>query len=354
MELPADKFAAVLRTLFAVPAEPTLPSSQFVRMIAGKGGIRLTLSGILFGDGNVKANAASKNEEWTFYADRHALNAFAQSSQNAVTLNIKNSHLLAECGSQTMKLSPPKEVVSGYGIWPVNETVDLGLSVDDLAMLGPYCSKGAGGEQFAAIQFVKGFGAFATDSVVLSVIRNTNSPEATVPANLCPHIVRSGSAQVCVSTQNRGVGVVLADGRLHQPLHSSVSACPVSKFVSVAKEAEAKPAAFTCPVSDLFAALDALVAYPSMGANLTGEVSSTEKELRIRVTFPSGSVEKRVTVKKTSDIAATWPLNRVRPWLNYIQKRDETATVTCRRTDAATELDCGIDKNTYVLVFADL
>lgn len=354
MKVQAEKFVAVLKTVGAVAAEPAITSSQFVRLIAKGDSLRLTLAGVMFGDGTVKADVATK-EEWTFYADRRALSAFAGSASGILELIVKGTTLTITGPHQTMKLSAPTEAVAGYGVWPVTEKVDLVLNSDDTAALGQYCSTGAGGEQFAAVQFISKFGALASDSIVLSAIRNDKCPQAVVPCSLTPHLARSGGSSILVGKS--GVGVVLPDGRLYQTLHSSLKSCPVDKLMDVVKTGLSQPIVFSCPASELGGAVGNLNAFPYVGASLIGTVSIKEKQLHIQVDFPSGTTQRYVVAQfaPKASLSTQWPLNRIYPWIKYISGKDDSAVIACRRMDAATVFEMVLSaKEQYVLVFSDL
>lgn len=353
MKVQAEKFAATLRTIGAVAAEPAIAASQFVRLIAKGDSIRLTLAGIMFGDGSVKADLPSK-EEWTFYADRKVLMAFVSSASGTIELTLKDSTMVVVGSSQTMKLSAPTEAISGYGLWPTTEKIALPINGEDLAMLNQYCSTGAGGEQFSAVQFIKGFGALASDSVVLSLVKNAVCPKLVLPSNLASEAAKSKADSILMG--KNGVGVVLEAGRLYQTLHTSLKSCPVDKLTEVAKTGLSKPVVFSCPASDLESAVGDLNKYPYTGASLIGEVVLQDKQLKIQVTFPSGTAKRSLDVKPTpkTDLTTQWALNRIYPWIRYISGKDSTASITCRRMDAATVFDCTLDKNQYVLVFSDL
>ncbi len=354
MKVSTEKFQEAFCVVDAVSVHNTLMSSQFVRLVSKGGTLRLSMTGMMYGDAVIKPLV---DEAWEFFVDRKALSAFLFSASGEIVITNKKNELSLECQSQSMTLQPPKDPISGYVAWPVTEKVGLKSVGPFIGFLSGFAAKEPGNERLSAIKLIKGYGTMATDSVTMVAILDPAATlDVNIPPQLAPYVMRAGGNEVLVG--KTGVGVELPAGRLYQIGNVQLKQYPTDQLRGILDKAKAASPMFKVGARIME---EVLTGIEKFNADGVPEVTLEGSVLKLRVALVGGEVNRVVGVKlqmagKAGFSKLSWAVEKPRLWFKHIADLKDGAEVECARMNdaSATVLRYTEGKRVHLLVFTDM
>jgi hypothetical protein len=348
MKIKLEKLKSAFAVCDAVVAVAALESSQHVRLKRTDSELSLALTGISFAESRV---AVAEPGKWTAHVDRRALKAFlATARKDEVEVFVDKSGAILMKAGQRLEI-PARAVVAGYESWkPVGE---YDLSPELKAAVGvavKYLPSAAGAESVEAVNFVKGYGVVATDTIFLAAYLSPSIKQSFfLPAAVAQFLASSGGK---LATDDRGAGAVTPDGHVFQPRSADLDNYPLDMCKTSLAIALKSPTVAEASAEDLLEVIQTASQFLVDKAE-DAKVEPAAKGISFTVDLGAGKFQKTVPAKLVNGMAAAvWPIRRLAPWLERAaacQARVEiakTANATCLRY-----LD---GKIRSALVFADL
>ncbi len=326
MKVDSAKLAEGFQLIDSIPANTILESSQFVMFTANSGKLRLKLAGIASAQAEMPCEGDAK-----FLVDRRAMSAFLAHTKEHCTFENTDKGTLLRSGGSRLELAPPKEI-TGYSEWKAGQGQKLKLEGNLLGLLSEYAKANPGEPHLEVVCFSKGYGAFATDTLVVAAcLDKTIAAECLLPQFISNLAGKMNATELWV--EKNGAAIRNATGWVYQPLPASEAAYPKDQVKGVLDAIRKQSGFLTVSATALYAAMQPLQNYAwASDGSLTVQCIPAKKltdVLRLRLDMPAVKAEFTVSVKVTGKMPEkwSWPLSRVLPWLEHV-KTLENSKVT--------------------------
>ena len=333
MKIKLEKLRSAFAVLDSVAAVAALESSQHVRFKRTDAELAMSLTGTALAESRV---ALSEPGKWTAYVDRRALKAFlATARKDEIEVFVDKSGTILMKAGQRLEI-PARAVVAGYESWkPVGE---YDLAPELKAAVGvavKYLPSAAGAESVEAVNFVKGYGVVATDTIFLMAHLAASIKQSFfLPAAVAQFLASSGGK---LATDDRGAGAVTPDGHVFQPRSADLDNYPLDMCKASLAAALKSPTVAEASAEDLLEVITTASQFLVDKAE-DAKVESAAKGISFTVDLGAGKFQKTIPAKLVNGMAAAvWPIRRLQPWLEFaagFKARVEiakTANATCFR-----------------------
>lgn len=333
-----------------VPASTIIESSQYVFLEAKGDHLVLNLSGLL----SARASMSCEGEV-NALIDRRALGAFLGKTKEFVTCEASEKGIILRSGNARLEAAQPKE--SGdYTSWEPGQGHKLKLE-GNLGLLSEYAKANPGEPHMEVVCFSKGFGAFATDSLVVAACLDPNMPkECLLPRYIANLAGKLNAEELWV--EKSGVAIRNSLGWIYQPLPATDAAYPSGQVKEVIGNITNQPGFLTVGASALLDALNPFNNYAWAGDSLLSVQCIPSKKiadsLRLKLDTPTVKFEHSVSVKITGKTPEKWgwPVARILPWLEFVKIFD--AEITVGETEYVRWFRCIHDSKEYYLAAAQM
>ncbi len=356
MKVPTSKLRDAFSVVDLVSQQNVMLSSQFVRLTAKGGSLKMSLTGLMHGESSVKF---MDEEEWEFFADRKAVSAFLSSAKGQdVTLTHGPASLKFQSGRQKMELEAPKDAISGYSNWPVTEKLPIKAFASDVEFLGVFAATDPGSERLAAVKVIAKYGAIATDSVTMAAVLDKGiAVSVDIPTQVAGLIGKLKADTLMVGKS--GVGMAAKDGRIYQPGSTQLKHYPEKRLRSVLDDTLKSKAVFSMKAKTLERLLAGLDQFGG------GEVTVSNLQIRgTKLTVTTNFVGGEIV--RSGELAAAdskleqdlkWSIVKPLAWLHHVVELNADAFVLCCRLEGMSALVCVPRKDSqraFLLVFSDM
>jgi len=349
VKLKLESIRSAFALVASVPAITAVDSSAFVRLEHGAGHFTLDLCGVLWGHASIKTGDTQK---WEFFVDRRVLSAFLSTAKGQdVDIICKGTQLVMKAG-QTLDI-PSHDAVTGYQTWKPAKTFSMsGDWIAGLQTLVRYCPAMPGMEYVDAVNFQRGYGAIATDTMVIAAILDPKAAwTMLVPSSLASLIKQFDGAQL--AAEKTGFGIVTELGSVYQPLDDNLNTYPVQKLKEVINGAAKSKVLAEMDVTELRGVLDDAAAF-LMDTNESAVVSVEDGALTANVEVHGGKFQRSIKVTGKGAVKPSrWPVKQLAPWLAYLDGVDPESKVGYAREPDLRILLSKVGGRQNVLVFAD-
>ena len=350
MKIKLEKLKSAFSVCDAVTAVAALESSQHVRLKRTDAEMTMALTGISLAEARV---AVTEPGKWTAHVDRRALKAFLSTARkDDVEVFVDKSGTILMKAGQRLEI-PARAAVAGYESWKPSGEFDL--SPDQKRFVGAaskYLPTVAGAESVEAVNFIKGYGTLATDTIFLAARLDASVKQSFfLPAAVASFLASSGGK---LATDDRGAGAVIADGYVFQPRSADLDNYPLDMCKKSLIEALRSPTVADAEALDLLEVIQTASQFLIDKAE-DARVEPVAKGVSFTVDLGAGKFQKTIPATEVNGmIAAQWPIRRLVPWLEFSAASGATVRVEIAKTANATCLRFTDGKVRNALVFADV
>jgi hypothetical protein len=255
--------------------------------------------------------------------------------------------LQAHCGWQKLRVTAPAETPEGYAQWKraVKAIQFPAWAVQAMPVLTQYLPHSPGLEHLDAVHASEA-GLIATDSLVLAACVSAGMPQTL----FVPPLIAQASAQSW-GADKHGVACLGASGYIYQTVADAIGTYPTTKLRTMVEDALKAKTIAKLRVRQLYEAVQQLAKF---------SFAVIQPKLQLRYTAgPYGAlsicdaqidIKRVVPVKASAGCEATWPADRLTPWLGLVDGRDAHAVVELAQLQYCIVLRCLVDAQRYVLM----
>lgn len=328
-----------------------MESSQFVRLRQDGPKLSLAMTGMMWGECDVKC-VTEGSPKWTTYADRRALKPFLDTAQTEDIEFRFDKTLLTIKAGQKLEVAP-HAAISGYETWTPKGTFDL-ADGQLLAMKTgvSYLPAVPGSEHMEACYFGKDCLMFTDSILFMAVLGEGTKSEFFLPAEVARFVASNGGK---VASDGKGVGAALNGGYVYQPLSAELDRYPKEPAAKLISEARKSKPVAKMKASDALAVLNAASQFLLDKAE-AARVENAKNGLLLTVDMNAGKFQRTIPCSGAPTLAApvNWPVKRVTPWLEYAVAAKPDAELEYSKQDNSSSLRFVDGKKTNVLLWADL
>jgi hypothetical protein len=314
MKIETKAFAEAIKLVDNVPANPAIITSQFVKLEAKGGKLRVRLSGLLSAQVAVPCEG-----ELDCFVDRRALAPFLERAGDSVLATKNEEGLLLKSGraSVTVAISKAPEAAT---TWAPGKGQKLKLEGKHAALLLDYAKPDAGNSHLEFVVYQKGYGAFATDSISMAaVLDKTVELGIKIPRQLAEFLPKLPKDGQHLWVEKTGMAICWNGGWVFQPLSAGAKEYP-DVIQQILDKARTEKSLFKVAPSILLEGLTHIngFTWASIGATV---VHCEMDEKRVQLSLQ----EKTVTAVWGFSVTVVgkpakwnWSLSQIYPWLKKI------------------------------------
>lgn len=318
MKIETAKLSEAFKIVDNVPINPAIPSSQFLRLEAASGKLKVRLPGLLMGQVIVPCEG-----DLDCSLDRRVLGPFLERAGEATTITLKDGSLLVKSGKANVSAAIPEN--PDGDIWKPGKGMRMKVLGDYMDLLAEYCAPLPGMDFLEVVSCQKGYGLMATDSLASAVVLDESvACDLSIPRLLSGFIPKLKVDELWV--EKNGMALRFPNGWIFQPRSAAEGQYPVKELQAmVDKAVKAKPMFKVAP-SALMEGLLHLGAFTWASEGLPViQCRSAEKHLLMRLEGSTVEADWRVQVTPTAKTPEkwSWALGRLLPWLKRLEKCEE-------------------------------
>jgi hypothetical protein len=345
MKISIDDARAALAVLSNVAVSPAAESSQYVRLKVNKSELTMTMTGLIWAEARV---TGSEGGIWTAYVERRAFKAFLDTATGKDLELFYKDQLVLRSG-QRLEVAPHAPI-TGYESWEPKSTISLtGDQKLALKTAVKYLPEMAGADHVNAVWFAKDFGVIATDTLwVMGVQDSPIKTDFFLPASIANVLANDG----LVGIDKAGVGAVLMNGVVYEPMTGDLDGYPKDGFLKALTAGTKAKTLVTVKARDLLEVLRTASMF-LLDNNAVVTMENAKGRLSATVNLGTGKFQRTIPVAGIGpglDAPTDWLAKKIIPWLEYAVARKDDAEIRIAKTPNADVLKSGSD----ILVFSNL
>ncbi len=364
MKISAEALKTALAIVDHVPAHSGMLASQFIRMQATGSALRMNLTGLLIAEATITAIEQKKVEKWTLVLERGVVASFLSSLSNKTTVDLSVADKGGTCHAVITAKGRKLEVdsmadVTGYESWAGAESekssvIKLNTLKADMGMITQFSPMVAAAEHWSSLVLVKGYGALATDTVLLVAILDESTTKSALLPPLIARTANEAGAGDVVSGET-GYGVKFETGYIYQGKQYALKDYPVDGVRKIVDQAISAKPAFRLSAPKLAETLAYLKAFASDGANTQATLTASKEKQTITavVALPNGTTHRTLQGTVEADAAVKLPLLRTLPWFAHSGKQDVDIAFAHSKEDSRYLMHLVAGEKKYVLAVAE-
>jgi hypothetical protein len=363
MKVSAEALKTALAIVDHVPPHSGMPASQFVRMQATGSALVFNLTGLLIAESTITAIEQKKQERWTLILSRSVLASFLSSLTNKTTVDLSVAEKSGTCHAVITAKGRKLEVdsmadVTGYESWGASAdksvTIKLASLKSDMGMITQFSPMVAAAEHWSSLVLVKGYGAVATDTVLLTAILDPGTVKSALLPPLIARTANEAGAGDVVAGET-GYGVRFESGYIYQAKQYALKDYPVDSVRTLIDRSTSAAMTFKLSAPKLTDTMGYLKAFAADGANtqVTLTASKEKQTVVCAVTLPNGTTHRTLQGEVAADASLKLPLLRVLPWFAHVGKNDTDVSFNHSKEDGRVNMVLRAGEKTYVLAVAE-
>jgi hypothetical protein len=361
MKIQMEALSAAYDVVEAVGSHAGLLPSQFVRVQAHDGGLKLNLTGLAIGEATVPAEAIEFQKDQLpgtdLYLDRRLFGGFLSLHKRAETVRWKTREDGITLTSGTHRLDISGSEFSGYQTWRSSRRRGVRVTLTEeelqqLVLLRRYTSETAAADHLNAIRLISNYGALATDMYAMAVVLDKKTRLQGFFPSLLPGMISGGVEAV---VEKNGTAVLFPNGYLYQPVSENCAKSFPEKNLRqlVGVIGKAKPAV-VLPLKtlrDVFGQLMGFVfgSVDNEAARVECVGSASKNLVTMRLQLTQGKTERSFRCRFSEDFSFLWSAKYVAPW---VEKLPDVDTLACYQMDFGSAFVGKAGRRTYVLSVA--
>jgi len=338
MKLDTQECLAAFKIVDQVDTQAGLPSSQFVRLVAKKSDLQMSLTGLCIGQ--AVCAIQEPGPDWTWYLDRRVLSAFLTSAKTkTIIVTVQKDNLQWQAGRQKVTMAG-MEPIAGYATWGAKGTSLLKLAPElrkELAVHAVYAPVTAAADHLSAVCLCKGYGILASDSFVVSVCLDKAQTATVRLPVLLARLLSTVKDATSVLVDNTGAGIKYPQGYLYQPLSDNcIKSYPLKKICGVVTAQMAAPVTLKVKAKvflDTLSHLKNFIFGSDTDLQVTCRPAATAGMALLSLDVMQGQAQTSMAAEYTKDFKLTWMIAKILPWVEYVAGLDPEQVITCGQKD---------------------
>jgi hypothetical protein len=332
MKLETAKLAEAFKIVDNVPINPAIPSSQFLRLEASGGKLKVRLVGLL------QAQVILPCEgDLDCSLDRRVLGPFLERAGEATTFALKDGSLTVKSGRANLSAALPENPESD--IWKPGKGQKLQVPGAYMGLLTEYCAPLPGMDYLEVASCQKGYGMMATDSLASVLVADKGVVcDLQIPRQLAALMPKLQSEELWV--ERNGMALRFPNGWIYQPRPASEQQYPVPALQEMTTRAlKAKPMFKAAPEA-LLEGLSHLGAFTwaSEGVPVIQCVPTDKGMVQMRLEGATVQADWKVQIAPSAKLPEKWgwALARLLPWLKCVADPSLSENVANRMLEYGT------------------